>query len=251
MSKLSKFACALDATEAAILLGESITENVTTDRLLELSALGYLPTRFHIRCDIAEIKQDQEGKWCVSDTVAYQTNEIIFPASLEVVDTFLALTAKDIAGRTYVFYPEDDESPLHINSLALSDVSLAHYYPEDIYLIAQYANAPGPLDWKEPPTRSLSVYCDDESPWVDLTIDMPAATDYNVKARKANLPEPPSYRLTIAALLELLAEGQRLGRNQSAIMSEILERHPGKRGLSKRNLETIFSEANKAAKEAD
>lgn len=60
----------------------------------------------------------------------------------------------------------------------------------------------------------------------------------------------PSHLLTIAALIELLGEPGRAGRNQSAIMAEIQERHQGKRGLSKRNLEEIFAAANKANKEA-
>jgi len=61
----------------------------------------------------------------------------------------------------------------------------------------------------------------------------------------------PSHLLTIAALMELLGEPGRAGRNQSAIMAEIQERHTGKRGLSKRNLEEIFAAANKANKEVN
>ena len=62
---------------------------------------------------------------------------------------------------------------------------------------------------------------------------------------------PPSYRLAIYALLSLLAEPSRSARNQSGIKTEILERFPGVRGLSKRNLDEIFAAANKAMSDAE
>jgi len=60
----------------------------------------------------------------------------------------------------------------------------------------------------------------------------------------------PSHTLVISVLLDLLGEPGRAARNQSAIIADILERHPTRRGLSKRNLEAIFSAANKAASAA-
>lgn len=63
--------------------------------------------------------------------------------------------------------------------------------------------------------------------------------------------DPPSYRLAVAAMLELISEPPQSGRNQSGVISEILARYPNRRGLSKRNLEAIFSAANKAAKEIE
>lgn len=62
--------------------------------------------------------------------------------------------------------------------------------------------------------------------------------------------EKPSYRLAVAALLELMSEPNRTGKNQSGVQSEILQRFKNWRGLSQRNLDEIFSEANKAAKDA-
>ncbi|RON06244.1 hypothetical protein [Pseudomonas brassicacearum] len=64
----------------------------------------------------------------------------------------------------------------------------------------------------------------------------------------------PSHLLVISALLELLkapVEHPRLnGMRQNAVVESILDRFP-LRGLSKRNLETIFSEANTARKEVE
>jgi hypothetical protein len=72
-----------------------------------------------------------------------------------------------------------------------------------------------------------------------------------------NKPEDepkPSHLLTIAALLELLkepVENPRLsGLNQDGIKGEILTKFKW-RGLSKRNLESIFAAANKAKKAAE
>lgn len=74
---------------------------------------------------------------------------------------------------------------------------------------------------------------------------------------KAEPPPSPRHRRTlltlIAALLELLkapAGLPRQGMNQAAIKSAILERFPWP-GLSERNLETIFADANKAKVSAE
>lgn len=71
------------------------------------------------------------------------------------------------------------------------------------------------------------------------------------KCSAANAEVKPSHLLAIAAMLELLDEPGRGARNQSAIVSEILERHPRKRGLGKRTLEDIFAAANRAFKKAE
>jgi hypothetical protein len=69
------------------------------------------------------------------------------------------------------------------------------------------------------------------------------------RAEIAEAEAKPSHLLTIAALLELLkapAEHPRpQGMNQEAIKNAILAQFPW-RGLSDRNLQTIFSAANKA-----
>lgn len=69
------------------------------------------------------------------------------------------------------------------------------------------------------------------------------------KAERPTTPARPSHLKIIAALLNLLAEPRRTGHNQSAVIAEILERHPDTRGLSKRNLEEVFAAANRAASE--
>lgn len=74
------------------------------------------------------------------------------------------------------------------------------------------------------------------------------ANRYSARERISN-DEAPSYRLAIAALLELLKQPRQSGRNQSAVISELLEKYPGMRGLSKRSLETIFASAKKALSE--
>ncbi|UVE47706.1 hypothetical protein KS461_10650 [Pseudomonas chlororaphis] len=71
------------------------------------------------------------------------------------------------------------------------------------------------------------------------------------KCSATNAEAKPSHLLAIAAMLELLGEPSRGARNQSAVVAEILERHPGKRGLGQRNLESIFAAANRASKEAE
>lgn len=69
------------------------------------------------------------------------------------------------------------------------------------------------------------------------------------RAKKAEQDNKGSLLLTIAAMLDLLAQPSR-GRNQSGVISEIQTSHPKRRGLSKRNLEDNFSAANTAAEKA-
>ncbi|MNZ73632.1 hypothetical protein D3C78_920500 [compost metagenome] len=76
------------------------------------------------------------------------------------------------------------------------------------------------------------------------------AAERRAEQAEAEAKAKPSHPLTIAALLELLSEPSRSGRNQSAVLAEILERHPSKRGLGKRSLDDIFAAANKAMKDA-
>ncbi|MDR6234015.1 hypothetical protein [Pseudomonas oryzihabitans] len=66
-----------------------------------------------------------------------------------------------------------------------------------------------------------------------------------------NAQTKPSHLLAMAVLLELASEVRTSKRNQTGIVSEILDRYPGKRGLSKRNLEEIFAAANSARADAE
>jgi hypothetical protein len=72
--------------------------------------------------------------------------------------------------------------------------------------------------------------------------------------KRSKLEEQPSYRtvsLVVAALLDLLRSPGRNARNQSAVITEILELYPDTWGLKKRTLEGIFAAANKAKKEVE
>lgn len=61
--------------------------------------------------------------------------------------------------------------------------------------------------------------------------------------------EKPSHLLLIAALLELLKKPRQTAMNQEGIKSQLLSQMSW-RGLSKRNLESIFAAANRAAEDA-
>lgn len=78
--------------------------------------------------------------------------------------------------------------------------------------------------------------------------------EWRTKYEQAEAKLKPSHLLAIGALLELLkAPVERLrpqGMNQEAIKAAILEKFPW-RGLSDRNLQDIFSAANKAKADAD
>jgi hypothetical protein len=71
------------------------------------------------------------------------------------------------------------------------------------------------------------------------------AAEQQLRTEDKSIPKPSHY-LAIAAMLGLLKDAGRSSRNQSAVLAEILERNPNKHGISKRTLESIFSDANKA-----
>lgn len=63
-------------------------------------------------------------------------------------------------------------------------------------------------------------------------------------------PSRKSILMVMGALLEILTNPTPKRMNQDAIQKTITDTHKGKRGLGKRNIEDIFSLANKALKEA-
>lgn len=86
--------------------------------------------------------------------------------------------------------------------------------------------------------------------WTKLEAE---AKSWQEKYEQAISEVKPSHLLTIAALLELQMEPvpqARAKRNQSAIKDAIMEKNKNKRGLSPRNLDDIFADANRAMAEA-
>lgn len=131
------------------------------------------------------------------------------------------------------------------------------FLTEEVYKVAEAANKE---DTYFPPSSkpNARIRIGPATEWIrfaeaidGLATSYPIRYDYGVGRPQGNknpalVNEPPSYRLALAALLEILKEPRQAGRNQSAVISEVLERYPDRRGLSKRSLESMFSSANKA-----
>jgi hypothetical protein len=62
--------------------------------------------------------------------------------------------------------------------------------------------------------------------------------------------ERPSLQLIIASLLDIVKDPKRAGHNQTSIISEIVERNPGVRGLSESSLSKAFALAKQIADDA-
>lgn len=88
--------------------------------------------------------------------------------------------------------------------------------------------------------------------WLRRGIDVKA--ECSRTANSSSGEAKPSHALAIAALLELLTapvmRPRPNGMNQTAVKAAILERFRW-RGLKERNLDKLFAEANRAAKEAE
>jgi len=118
----------------------------------------------------------------------------------------------------------------------------------EIYRVAEIANTNSPNTPRDSAPNHKIIH--NES-YVTEIIGMPfpyhagpRRENSHQSARTESVVEPPSRLLVIDSLLDLLAD-RRL--NQSGVIQAILERHPGKRGLGQRTLETIFAAARKAS----
>src|SRR5690606_15707566 len=139
-------------------------------------------------------------------------------------------------GRFYAVLEEErgDYHPiLSEDPDGLFDPDLMSFNPADIFQIAQAANAPGV---SKRPVLRREVECLSAVKLFNLMPDEGLIRP-QTKARMEPTPAAPSRNLIIAALLDLLSD-RRL--NQSGVIQEILERHPNKRGLGKRTLESVF-----------
>ncbi|TCL32901.1 hypothetical protein EV691_106161 [Azotobacter chroococcum] len=109
----------------------------------------------------------------------------------------------------------------------------------------------------EPTTNSERI---DNLQWeaeIDLTSHLPLFKKSDIQRLADEIieassdgPSRKSILMVMGALLEILTSPTPKRMNQDAIQKTITDTHKGKRGLGKRNVEDIFSLANKALKEA-
>lgn len=275
MSKFLKFQQVLSIAEAIDLLSSLTGEHVTTkiieslcfqQRLTPILGVGSITVGFRYE-HLAALSDGQS-------VTPVALSEIGVPsAGSGMIENSWLAAASTAEGRYLYFYkliPDSETGAIYaLESYQLEQlVPLDPFDPEnwsflthDLYEIARQANdtcAPGRVLETTPPAIVLENGGTNDPSMVTEISGLSEPYTRNGTAAPASRQaissegtDPPSYRLAVAALLELISDQSKPARNQSGAIDEILTRHPNRRGLSKRNLEAIFAAANKAAKDIE
>ncbi|MBM0141288.1 hypothetical protein ACKUFS_20850 [Pseudomonas cannabina] len=260
MSKLSKFKNSIPSIEAAALLSRLIGERVSIEELESMHANGWLTASYICMATIVRLRpmlDPEQHEIQVSHGRYYmeEDQECGFCVGYE-----RPLDQVDIGPGQRAYVLRDEEGQYY----ALRDVHTGEYYgdskeeipyfedarlwPHQIYELAEQANNDLPV---EPPKNrvlknhncvsNITLY--NFKPGEDRPVIQPVPIEISLA------PEPPSFVLAVAALVEIATSGKAKKHNQSSLIEEILDSYD-LRGLSKSNLEKIFSQANRRLTDA-
>lgn len=261
MSKLSKFKTYISPIEAAELLSRLINETVSVEDIQRLHKLGWLNAHFNCSCTLVRLKlefaEEAKDRASVANLSYFMTEDedcgLCFAIDLPLCEITVNRNSSSLAvmDAEHNFYAlRDNDTNQYISETGDNYPSFedAGLYPQQIYEIAEMANNDLPLD--EPEVKII----ENKSCLSEIAI-------FNfVPHSHQNLPSPlaietlpqsesPSYVLAVAALVEIITEGGKKNYNQSSLIDEITENYE-LRGLSKSNLEKMFSQANRKLSEA-
>lgn len=270
MSKLYKFRPYLTLEEAAIYLEQLIDEEVEAEDIYGLFVVGKL--RAYLGGSLVGLpvippseSTNLDGPWTFINEPDWELPDLFskylgYPH--QICNTSLGKTLLNMVdGIPYAWfkmlphYNLDEKAAANIENIEPidGDSELA-VLPSDILTIAKDANSTDDSPALEIDTLYSDIvwYFDKDGRKIVRTSQKVGQKSgvVDVQQEKPLVSDAPSSPLAIAALLDLLNQKGRSAANQSAVISHILERYPSVRGLSKRNLESIFAAANKAAKQS-
>jgi len=266
-SKLTRFKSGLPLPRAAQWLESLIGEAASADDLFDLYLDGHLNISIGGPFTGIPVEEPFPGKrvWTLIREPIVNGPDKIFTFNLndalQMIDTELGeAPAHCLNGVTYAWFVDRSD---HGEILSFDEAcerltiiepfELVQVHPEEILRIADLANSTLPSTSMVPPPRENRIWSLNEN---EETIFHKVSTINgshvrSIKANNSRGGETLSSYPVIAALIGLIAKPSRTGLNQSAIISEMLETYPHKRGFSKRNLEKIFSIANKTMKDRE
>ncbi|WP_065758843.1 hypothetical protein [Pseudomonas defluvii] len=260
MSKLSKFKYGISPSEAAQLLSRLIGEDVTTDDINLMYTNGWLIASYNCTATLVKLKPLLDPELHAQQVaIGRHFMEAELDCGLcvgfdlpldqvEVGDTGRSYVLRDEEGNYYAL--RDNSTGEYLNEMHdnLPYFEDARISPREIYELAELANSDEPLE--PPSTRIKKNYSCLSN--VEL-YNFPPGDDRPVKQAPAIMmpqtQEAPSFSLAVAALVEIATNGETKKRNQSSLIDEILDKYE-LRGLSKSNLEKMFSQANRKLTEA-
>lgn len=270
MSRLLKFKPVLSMSESIEYLESSCGEKVSAEFLVEISRHGHLNPILGYGSFLIGFDRDGferllgEGQ---AEACAYTYLGVPRSYAFGMDDKLLIHTTAKCGKDLFFTKPppsgrKDHEliqSPLAMDDLGglhPDDLNEFNFPTEQIHNLACGASSESMPSTKTGPSTI-------EVEWIDgvgatISIEGPFQTIRKINSRlisrtavpKNPAVEPPSYRLAIFVLLEMLRRPQRPVMNQGRIISEILDSYPNQYGLSKSNLEKIFSDAKKAGKDS-
>lgn len=267
MSKLLKFKPCIRMDEAAEWLGSMIGEVVSEDDIWDLYLNGHLPVVIGghlIGLPVMPPTGDLSGPWEIvrdgdsSIIPAVYADYLCSPIGMIPTEVGEAPILK-VDGLPYAWFVDEyPDSGATGSSLYLGEIDLdfggnTMVCPGEILRIAAAANGDEPVvamcEYGSQENRIWSYASNGGRLFLKSEAFGESAAVANAKGRARQPHEPPSFRLAVAALLELLklpVERPRpQGWNQETIKAVILEQFPW-RGLSDRSLQKIFAAANKA-----
>lgn len=259
MSKLSKFKYRISPKEAATLLSRLIEEEVTENDLSMMYGSGWITAKVNCFATLVKLsplldeeehaRQVELGRYFMkpeSDCGLCLGFDI--PADQVDLEGGRAFVLRDKEGGFYALRDQATDTylnDLHDNMPYFEDSSIL---PSEIYALAKMANSDDPVDEPEAKVR-LNEDCVSNVPLYNF----PPGDDRPIKPAPVimmqQVQEAPSFALAVAALVEIATNGDTRNRNQSSLIDEILDNYD-LRGLSKSNLEKMFSQANRKLTEA-
>ncbi|MCT9821663.1 hypothetical protein [Pseudomonas veronii] len=260
MSKLSKFKSYISPTEAAGLLTRLIGEDVSTQDLNQMYTNGWLTASYNCMATLVKLKPlldpEQHAKQVSVGRYFMEADKdcglcVGFDLPLDQVEIGQhdrSYVLRDDEGNFYAL--RDNSTQEYLNEMHddLPYFEDARLTPQEIYELAEFANNDAPV--APPKTRIKKNYnCVSDVQLYNFPPDddRPAIQPAPIEIRQVT--EPPSFVLAVAALVEIATNGENRKRNQSSLIDEILDKY-NLRGLSKSNLEKIFSRAKRQLAEA-
>lgn len=260
MSKLSKFKSEISPKEAAVLLSRLISEEVTENDISMMYTRGWITARVDCFATIVKLaplldpeehaKQVEMGRYFMKpdDDCGICYGFDIPAAQVDVEKCGRAYALVDDDGGLYALRDNATESFLNDMHDNMPHFEESFISPSEIYELAELANNDNPVQAPKEKVK-LSEYCICPVPLYNFTTgdNRPIKQEPAIMMQKAQ--ESPSFALAVAALVEIATNGETKNRNQSSLIDEILDKYD-LRGLSKSNLEKMFSQANRKLTEA-
>lgn len=250
MSKLSKFKRLISITEAASLLSRLINQPVSVDDIRDLVLEGSLHANILCSAELFRVNFSHEALG-PSTTLGEKIGECSYidapMFNLAIGDEGFAYVLVDDALNFYALRSTETGDLISDDIETGPKLDDARFYPKEIYELATNANNDLWIDLVErPPLENLGGIYPNRLYNMPLTAcdkDLIPSTLFLHK------PEPPSSMLALGAIIEIVTSSVAKSRNQSSLIEEILDGYD-LRGLSKSNLEKIFSQANRKLTEA-